>query len=98
MIGSDARRGASPRMKNSRVVTPTEAPADRKQRFAGELASEIHRHLTGPSDTCAACGGDELLDGDAEVGTCGRLDVGDRVLTLRVPVCAARIELLEHLA
>ena len=48
LVVGDARGGTSPGMEHGRVVASAEVPADRRQRFAGELTRQIHGDLARP--------------------------------------------------
>src|ERR1035441_4566672 len=77
LVRVDSGRGASAGVQDRGVVASTEVPSDGGQRFAGELACEVHGELARPCDPRGAGAGGELLGREVEELTGGALDVGD---------------------
>ena len=78
------------------MIATTELSADGGQRLAGQLAREIHGHLSRPRDASGSSGGEQLIGGQPEVLAGGELDVADRAFALPRRG-AARIEAVKHL-
>src|SRR5580693_3304686 len=79
-VGRDERVGTAAGVQHSRMVAPAELSSNLGERLVGELACEVHGHLSGPSDTGCACGGEQLIGGHPELLAGGGLDLRDRSL------------------